>query len=262
LKICFEIDLASDCYPVAVSAFLDGEVRQMTKISSNKWSEVEWPYQPSRVETIANYYCRDEIIYEDVTLGLVLEFESASETHLADQYAKVLENQKMGDVKFILQGQEMTAHSDILIAASPVMAAMLEDGKFTEGQTKTITIPDIEPTVFKQLLWYIYTGSAPSLGEESIMMPLYLAADKYQLDALKKICEEGLIQNLKLENAVVYLSWAYSHLLPKLKEASANFLIKHRREKELWAQPEWKELSRSHQKAFHEITCKMMSAED
>jgi hypothetical protein len=85
LKICFDLGLASDCYPVAVSAFLDGEVRQMTKISSNKWSEVEWPYQPSRVETNANYYCRDEIKYKDVTLGLILEFESASERHLADQ---------------------------------------------------------------------------------------------------------------------------------------------------------------------------------
>jgi speckle-type POZ protein len=173
-----------------------------------------------------------------------------------------LNYQKMGDVKLIVQGEEMTAHGDILIAASPVMAAMLEDGKFTEGQTKTITVTDIEPTVFKHLLWYIYTGSAPRLGEESIMMPLYLAADKYQLYTLKDICEEGLIQNLKLENAVVYLSWAYSHLLPKLKEASANFLVKHRREKELWDQPEWKELYRSHQMAFHEITCKMMSAED
>ncbi len=36
-------------YPVTVSAFLDGEVREMTKISSNKWSEVEWPNQPSTI---------------------------------------------------------------------------------------------------------------------------------------------------------------------------------------------------------------------
>jgi len=260
LKICFEIGLASDHYPETVSAFLDDEVREMTKISSNKWSEVEWPYQPSRVDSIDNYYCRDEIQYEDVTLGLILAFKSASETNLANQYAKVLENQKMGDVKFILQGQEMTAHSDILIAASPVMAAMLEPGKFVEGQTKTVHIFDMEPAVFQQLLTFIYTGSAPRVAEESITEPLFLAADMYQLDTLKAICEEGLIQHLNLDNAVKYLLSAQFHLLPQLQEAATNFLVKHRQEKELWDLPEWKELAS--QDSFFEISCKMMADED
>jgi speckle-type POZ protein len=225
----------------------------MTQISSNKWSEVEWPYQPSKIET------DDKIEYEDITLGLLLAYKSASETDLVNQYAKVLENQTMGDIKLIVQGREMTAHGDILVAASPVMAAMLAPGKFKEGETKTIPVPDIEPTVFEQVLKFIYTGSAPRLSEKSITKPLYLAADKYQLDTLKIMCEEDLIQHLTLGNAVKNFLWAQYYNLPQLKEASKNFLVKYRKNEELWNQPGWKELAKTNKHAFFEISCEMMS---
>ena len=68
-----------------------------------------------------NYECCESYMgteYVEFTLGLSLEFQSGTEKYLANLYANVFENKKMGDVKFIVQGQEMVGHIDILANAN------------------------------------------------------------------------------------------------------------------------------------------------
>jgi BTB/POZ domain len=50
-----------------------------------------------------------------------------------------------------------------------------------EGRTKEVEIEDIEPSVLKEMLRYLYTGRAPNLDEDDMTEPLFLAADKYQI---------------------------------------------------------------------------------
>jgi len=52
-----------------------------------------------------------------------------------------------------------------------------------EGRTKVVEIEDIEPSVLKEMLRYLYTGKAPKLDEDDMTEPLFLAADKYQIEA-------------------------------------------------------------------------------
>ncbi len=225
----------------------------MTRSENNEWSTVKWTYD-GKGEPVNDESClSDEYTeYEEFTLGLSLEFQSRTDNYLANLYANVFENQTMGDVKFIVQGQEMAAHSDILANANLVMAAMLHPGNFIEGQTKTVNVPYVEPAVFDQLLRHIYTGSAPRVCEESITEPLFMAADMYQLDQLKEDCEEGFIQQLKVANVFKYLALAQFHSLPRLEEAVIKFLVKHRRD--LCDLPDWKELASAQQTLFSKIS--------
>ncbi len=54
--------------------------------------------------------------------------------------------------------------------------------------------------------------------------PLFLAADKYQIEALKDICEQSPIKKMKLETVVCNLVLAHLYTAPQLSEASRKFL--------------------------------------
>jgi len=73
----------------------------------------------------------------------------------------------------------------VLAARSAVFAAMFEAG-MREAQNDHVHIDDVDADVMKEMLRYMYTGTAP--GIERMADELLAAADKYQLDRLKVCC--------------------------------------------------------------------------
>ena len=53
------------------------------------------------------------------------------------------------------------------------------------------------------MLLYVYTGNTPNLNR--VAGELLAAADKYQLEQLKNICEERLCNSLEIGNSVSHL---------------------------------------------------------
>lgn len=53
----------------------------------------------------------------------------------------------------------------------------------SESQSDRVIIDDVEPDVMKEMLRFMYTGTAPNL--DRMADTLLAAADKYQLDRLK-----------------------------------------------------------------------------
>jgi speckle-type POZ protein len=107
-------------------------------------------------------------------------------THLS----KLLDTQSTADVTFVVKNEKISALSAIVVSASPVICAMLEEDKFKEGRTKTVKIDDIEPVVFKEMLRYLYTGQAPKLNEDDMT--------EFVLEALKDLCEQSLMSKLNI----------------------------------------------------------------
>jgi speckle-type POZ protein len=170
---------------------------------------------------------------------------------ILNHLSKLLDTETMADVNFIVKGQEVKAHSAIVVSGSPVMVAMFETGKFQKSLTKKVEIKDIDPSIFRQMPRYLYTGEAPKLEWTSQTELLFLAADKYQIDGLKKICEESLVDNLCLRNAVHLLVLADLHYSTKLFEGSLNCLKKNK--KDIWNRPEWKQLMENYPDLFFQL---------
>ena len=61
---------------------------------------------------------------------------------------------------------------------------MIEAGRFKEGHARE----DIDSRVFRKLIQFMYTGSSGSSKQDpsDLLQSLFLAADKYQVDALKE----------------------------------------------------------------------------
>ena len=86
-------------------------------------------------------------------------------------------------------------------------------------------IQDFTPSVVEEMLRYIYTGNAPNIVETADQ--LLIAAEKYQLDDLKNLCEQELSNNIKIENAIDRFIQGDMYQAQGLKEACLSFLVRN-----------------------------------
>jgi speckle-type POZ protein len=186
-------------------------------------------------------------------LHLIFEqksYEIAANEQLVSYLTELLEKQVAADVKFVVKSQPIGAHVNVVVPFSPVMAAMLDNDRFQEGLTRTVHIDDMEPNVFKEMLRYLYTGTVPQL--EQMAESLFVAADRFQIQGLKFLCQQRMLSKLNKENAIRYLVLAHLHSFPELV-VQCYHVIEYNR-KEILVQPEWKQLGRSYPDLFFEAS--------
>lgn len=128
----------------------------------------------------------------------------------------VLVDQKFTDVVLVFGNRELKAHKAMLAGHSSVFAAMF-NSDMKECAENRVEIDDIDYEVVEQMLQFIYTDRAPKL---KVMADRLLgAADKYDLERLKILCEQALCEQLSVDNAV--------HLLALANRHSADLLASH-----------------------------------
>ena len=72
----------------------------------------------------------------------------------------------------------------------------------TERKTKSVTIADNSPEVIEKMLQFMYSGKVDLGGKSELTGELLKAADKYDLEMLKKVCEDNLCDALELKNSI------------------------------------------------------------
>ena len=229
-----------------VAAVFNNQLKEIKEQPAGQWGPVFW----DTVSTLGlnSIYPVFQVIIDSRKLDQLKPAITHGQQQILNHLSKLLDTETMADVNFIVRGQEVKAHSAIVVSGSPVMAAMFEAGNFKESLTRKVEIKDIEPSTFRKMLRYLYTGEAPKLELTSQTELLFLAADKYQIDGLKKICEENLVVNLVLKNAVHLLILADLYYAQKLFEGSLTCLKKNK--KVIWNRPEWKQLMKNYPDLF------------
>ncbi|XP_057321798.1 speckle-type POZ protein-like [Microplitis mediator] len=134
-----------------------------------------------------------------------------------------LYNSKIGsDVVVEVGDKEFPAHKIILIARSPVLAAMFSH-EMIEKKDNRLTIIDIDPEIFEKVLEYIYTDKVVDLDDDA--NDLLEAADKYQLETLKQMCQNSLSKSLTAENSIYLMTLAERHNAKELLEYVSEFMV-------------------------------------
>ena len=165
--------------------------------------------------------------------------------HVLDNLQKLWEHKTRSDVTFQCGDQVIKAHTLILASGSPVLAAMFENG-FKESRDGVVLIVDIEAKVFENLLRYIYVGDCELLKSGEGMVDLFVAADKYDVESLKKECELHFLQTLAVENATQYLVLSHLHNSPALNESALDFIAKNA--KSVCSREDWMEMIETYPK--------------
>ncbi|CAN6311045.1 unnamed protein product [Urochloa humidicola] len=162
--------------------------------------------------------------------------------------SSLLQSGEGADVRFEVGGETFMAHRCVLAARSPVFKAELF-GSMKEGTSmSTIRIDDMEPEVFGLLLSFIYTDSMVGVDDDYyyyddddgdddndvemlwLWQHLLVAADIYDLQKLKLICEESLCQYIEAATVTSILALAEQHNCQELKHASLDFCDSLRKE--------------------------------
>ena len=88
---------------------------------------------------------------------------------------------------------------NILSTRSDVFRAMFQ-ADMAENRTNKVTIKDIDSAVVREMLYFVYTGATNEdvFREKSKSRELLVAAERYQLNVLKSICEDHLCSNLQI----------------------------------------------------------------
>ncbi|XP_037457865.1 BTB/POZ and MATH domain-containing protein 2-like [Triticum dicoccoides] len=166
------------------------------------------------------------------------------------------------DVTFEVGGNKLATHRCVLAARSKVfMAQLFGPMKEATAQTGVIHIKDMEASVFRALLSFIYTDSLPSMEEDNMeednrqeveasedemsrvveqgqedeevieneiwlqwLQNLLVAADRYDVQRLKCICEEQLSEHISVRMVMSTLALAEQHHCQGLKEACFKFI--------------------------------------
>ena len=141
-------------------------------------------YKPVDASTETEWKLFVEFEYEKQGASLP---SSTSSHDLQTDLLKLLETPD-ADVTFIVQGQPIKAHKNILSVRSKYFQRMF-DSDVEENIKDEVKVPDVEPEIFRGLLRFLYSGLAPENVTDKAL-DLLLAADKYGVDGLKQICEE------------------------------------------------------------------------
>merc|ERR1711871_512071 len=94
-----------------------------------------------------------------------------------------------------------------------------------ESKELEVKIPTIRCPIFMALLQYIYTDVVDVTAEVAI--ELYVAADLYTLDRLKKLCEVVLQRGISVDNAALLLHTADGLTAVQLREICLGFIVRH-----------------------------------
>jgi speckle-type POZ protein len=156
---------------------------------------------------------------------------SSIHQHISD----LLVSKEGTDVTFKVGGETFAAHRCVLAARSAVFKAELF-GPMKEGKIDSVVhVEEMETKVFGALLGFIYTDSLPKMefdmmekreAKEALWLQhLLAAADRYDLQRLKLLCEEKLCEYIDISSVTSILTLAEQHNCCGLKAVCFEFLM-------------------------------------
>eukprot|EP00392_Amoebophrya_sp_AT5.2_P008007 g8026.t1 len=136
-----------------------------------------------------------------------------------------LDDAKFSDVTFQLDdGREIHAHK-LLCMRCAYFKAMFEGSNFRESRERVIPIKNVGYDVFHSLLEYLYSDEIEiSLA---MAMDLFVAADQFGVERLKRLCEKKILVSINTENAATILQAANMHHAFSLRQSCMDFILTH-----------------------------------
>lgn len=191
---------------------------------------------------------------QTIIFQIILDFspqKKTGEENVLRHFGNLLVSGTGSDVQFVVKGEKIPAHSFIVDGGSPILAAMFKQSCWVESSSRIVIVEDMEPTVFRQLLHYLYTGDAPRIEKSDMTEPLFIAADKYQVGSLKDWCESINSKKIAVDSAIRLLILAHLHSAEKLKEDCIHFILK--RKFEFFRMEEFRQMARDFPDLFFEV---------
>lgn len=179
----------------------------------------------------------------------IVNIKTIERADILDDYETLLFDKKSSDFTVISADKKIIhVHKAILACRSPVFKAMFGHDMLEKNQN-IVNIEDVKHEALIELLRFIYSGKVNRI--EQIFCELLYAADKYCIESLKLMCEESIVNNLTVTNAMEYLVLSDKNNASVAKKKILIFIRKNLQS--IIKTPEFESLGASHVNLFREI---------
>ena len=206
-------------------------------------------YSCPRFESVNNFRKAHAMIQSrSITYTMTFNFELKRMVETPEPmkiYEKLYLDSEISDVKIVCKGQSFDCHKSVISCQSSVFKRMLINSDMVEAKTGEIEIPE-SPLTIENLLFFIYHDN---LDENKITGDLMVAADKYNIFALFKLCVNYLENNLTESNAVGAMNSAYLTNQKELFGEACKFVFKHK----LIGDEDWQDMKKNNLSYAFEI---------
>ncbi|XP_066353763.1 BTB/POZ and MATH domain-containing protein 1-like [Miscanthus floridulus] len=169
---------------------------------------------------------------------------------LPECLGRLLEEGVGTDVTIHVGEETFAAHRIVLAMRSPVFRAQLYGPMRDKGEQQHLAIEDVQPSLFRALLGFIYTDALPAIDDDGLdehdrkerICHLLVVADRFAMERLKMICQGILSKNLAVHTVVAMLALADQHHCDMLKESCFEFILSPNRLQDVVASQRYAEL--------------------
>ncbi|KAJ4936206.1 kelch-like protein 40a [Gymnodraco acuticeps] len=140
---------------------------------------------------------------------------------LQDGLSDLLENEKFVDCVLKIQEEEFPCHRLVLAASSPFFKAMFLS-ELEESKKREIVLKDVEPSVIKMILRYLYTSDI-NLTEQNVQ-DIFMVANMYQIPSIFSVCVSYLQEKLVLGNCLAIFRLGLLLDCPRLALNARDFI--------------------------------------
>ncbi|GAB4831842.1 BTB/POZ and MATH domain-containing protein 3 [Ancistrocladus abbreviatus] len=207
-----------------------------------KYKGSMWGYKRffRKVALESSEFLKDDCLEFHCTVGVVRNrverpkqyMVTVPPSDMGQNFKDLLGDEVGYDVVIQVGDESFKAHKLILAARSPVFRAQFF-GLVGNPNMDKVVLEDVEPSIFKAMLLFIYSDALPDLGEimglttscslAYMVQHLLAAADRFGLDRLKLLCEAKLCGELYCDTVATTLSLAEQHHCPQLKSNCLKF---------------------------------------
>jgi len=185
--------------------------------------------------------------------------EATETAKVGEDLFKAFESQEFCDFDIVCEDKVIKCHKVVLSCRSPVFKAMLLHNM------EESTLQKVEPKNFDfdtmyLVLKYMYKGEIEKALLDKHADSIFKAADYYEINDLKKICEKILIRQVTIKNMVDMLVMADMYKAPDLKTATMKLIVHN--SKELMKQRDWKQKFGSSSHLVFEILESVITKDD
>ncbi|KAM1054170.1 hypothetical protein FF1_001590 [Malus domestica] len=124
-------------------------------------------------------------------------------------------------------GPPIPAHKALLAIRSEVFNNILDSDGCKAPATDTVKLPELNHEELESLLEFLYNGDLPEDKMNKHIYSLSLAADKYGISYLQKLCECHMLKSMSPANALDVLEVADVCSSLKLKENALDYIVEN-----------------------------------
>jgi len=154
------------------------------------------------------------------------------------QFMDISNDKQFTDLKVLVKNKEYMVHKVVLSSRSPVFAEMIS--KADRDKQDYLKIEDTEEDTFEEVIKFIYTGKTLDYMTDETES-LLLAAIRFEIGQLKRICEEIIYQNVSNESVINVLLLAHDNNAFQLKDKLIKYIASNHPFVKRAAPQQWEE---------------------